>query len=408
MLSLMLAALLAAPLAAADDPEPAPAPAPTPVPAPAADPAPAPAPASAPAPAADPAPAPAPALDPAYLAAREDPSAAVLLLRQGSTTCAAVIVDGRGTIVTSYHCVADGGRAVAITRDGRRGSARVVSRLPAHDLAVLQAPELAGEPWLALREGPIGPGEAVIAWGHPLGATTPGGFLRGTLRWAASEGIVATVGPRAIQITAAVNPGNSGGPVLDAEGRIVGIVSRRLRGEGLGFASRAEVVRSLLDEPERGPLLGGSIRADVFGSSYEGEGGTIALGARIEMSARDRIVASVALARALTPTLDALRFDRARFVGTELTLGLRQRIGHGTLAARFDTYGGLALISTYERIGERAELRVGTDLRAAPVAGVRVGLANIAVDTAIVPDAPGGLAVRYALALRWPGRLGVW
>jgi len=371
MPALLLSALLAAPLARAADP-------------------------------------PAPALDPAHLSARADPSSAVLLLRQGSTTCAAAVIDAAGTIVTSYHCVADGGRAIAITRDGRREVARVVSRLPAYDLAVLHAPGLAGEPWLALRETPIGPGERVVAWGHPLGATTPGGFLRGTLRWAASEGIVAAVGPRAVQITAPVNPGNSGGPVLDDEGRIVGVVSRRLRGEGLGFASRAEVVRSLLEEPERGPPLGGSIRGEVFGASYEGEGGTVTVGARLELAARDRVVASVAVARALSPTLDALRFDRARFVGSELTLGLRQRIGHGTLAARLDAYGGLALITTYERIGERAELRVGTDLGVAPLAGVRASLANLVVDAAVIPGAPGGLAVRYALALRWPGRLGVW
>lgn len=340
-----------------------------------------------------------------------DPAAvpeAVVLIKQGSTTCAGAFVSAEGDIVTAYHCVADGARAVVQTRDGRRSRAIVRSRLPRYDLAVLHAPELAGEPWLPIREQPAEAGETISAWGHPFGASAPGGFLVGTLRWSVSQGVVSAVGPRALQITAAVNKGNSGGPVVDAEGRLLGIVSRRLRGEGLGFATHAAVAQDLLEAPDRGSLVGGSVRAEVLGSTWEGEGGSVALGARVEVAMRDRVVVGLSVARALQPTLDALRFDQASWVGSELTLGLRQRLGHGYFTTRVDLYGGAALVQSIVRLGERADLRTAPSMRMGPIIGARIGMATAALDTAILPDAQGDLQLRMMLALRWPGRLGVF
>ena len=62
------------------------------------------------------------------------------------------------------------------------------------------------------------------AIGHPYGTRLPGGFMTGLLRWSTSEGVVSGVGPHAVQFTAPVNPGTSGGPVVEDEGRLVGVV----------------------------------------------------------------------------------------------------------------------------------------------------------------------------------------
>ncbi len=344
---------------------------------------------------------------PARIAALAEPASAVVLLRQGSSTCAGAFVSEQGQVVTAYHCVADGGPVTVETRDGRRARGRVTARLPSHDLAIVDVAALAGEPWLAVRGDAIPVGSRIFAWGHPNGATPPGGFLAGTLRWSVTEGTVAASGPRALQITAAVNPGNSGGPVVDEQGALVGVVSRRLRGEALGFAARGEVVSQLLAEPSRGPLLGGSVRAEVGGSSFEGDGGAVSLGGRVEVAIRDRVVASVGVGRALQPVLDALRFGASSWIGTELTAGLRQRLGAGYLTTRLDAYGGAGFVARVETIGDRASFRTGLAPSIAPMLGGRVGIATVTLDVAAVFVAPTP-ALRTTLALRWPGRIGVF
>ncbi|TVQ90044.1 MAG: serine protease [Deltaproteobacteria bacterium] len=337
-----------------------------------------------------------------------DPGAAVVFLRQGATACAGSFIDGDGTILTSYHCVADGGRVRVETRDGRRGVATVRRRLPRQDLALLDAPDFAGEPTLALSPSPPTQGTAIEAWGHPLGSQLPGGFLQGTLRWSVSQGVVAAVGATSLQITAAVNAGNSGGPVVDARGCQVGVVSRRLRAEALGFATRSDHALELVDSARRGPVLGGSLRAEVLGSLWEGQGGAIALGGNLELAVRDRIVVRGSYARALQPTLSALRFGVSSWVGPEGVIGLRQRVGHGIFSARLDLYGGLAGVQQIVRVGEPGDLRTTQTMLASPILGARVGLVNVVLDGAMVRDVDGALRGRFQLGLQWPGRLTVY
>lgn len=353
-----------------------------------------------------------PAPDVLQVAGAADPASTVVLIRQGSSACAGTFVDGQGTVVTAYHCVADGGRARVQTRDGRVTSARVVSRLPRHDLAVLQAPQLAGEPWLALRTEAIAPGTVVRAWGHPLGSLAPEGFMAGTLRWSVSEGIVAAVGPRALQVTAPVNPGNSGGPLVDAEGRMVGVVSRKLRGDGLGFATRVEPLAALLEEPHRGSVVGGSFRAALAGSLWGADGGAASVGVMLEAAMRDRVVVGGSVSLAPQPNFDALRYGQATWSVGEGWVALRARAGHGYWTVRADVYGGAAVVQTVSRVGERASFRTAVEQRLAPIAGVRIALATVALDAGFVPitdeDGASAWATRTSLMLLWPGRLGVF
>lgn len=337
-----------------------------------------------------------------------DPGSAVVFLRQGATACAGALIDSEGTIVTSYHCVADGGRVRVETREGRVSSAKVQARSAKSDLAILKAPDLAGDPWLSLADHPPAQGDPVHAWGHPMGAQLPGGFLLGTLRWSVSQGVVSAVGTNSLQTTAAVNPGNSGGPLLDERGCLVGVVSRRLRAEALGFASRSDLITELMESGRRGSILGGSVRAGLTLSSFEGEGGALAGGAELEIAARDRVVLRGSLAQAFRPTLDALRFDQSVWVGSEATLGLRQRLGHGTFSARVDLYGGIAVMRRVTRVGERSELRTASTSEPGPIVGARISLVNIVLDGALIPDPSGAHQARLGLGLQWPGRLTVY
>lgn len=185
----------------------------------------------------------------------------VVLLVAGPSLCAGSIVAADGLVATAYHCVAESAGARVVLRDGRRFTGKVVARDPAHDLALVRFDAPEGLPVLPLRGDLPTIGERVYAAGHPFGFNARG-TLAGTLRWSVSEGIVGAVGDWFVQTDASVNPGNSGGPLVDAEGRMVGVVSRKLRAENLGFATPSPDVASLVATP-RAPRVGGAWGAGV-------------------------------------------------------------------------------------------------------------------------------------------------
>ena len=84
------------------------------------------------------------------------------------------------------------------------------------------------------------------------------------LQWSVSAGIVSNVGPRLIQTDAALNPGNSGGPAVDSEGRVIGIVSRKLSGDNVAFLSSVDNLHKLIQEPSKPALLGGQFSIRLF------------------------------------------------------------------------------------------------------------------------------------------------
>lgn len=166
------------------------------------------------------------------------------IVGQGS---AFVIAGGR--LVTNAHVVRGGAPFVRI---GPLKIACTVERLDEiNDLALLKpAAEISGEP-LPLALTPPSAGARVFAIGNPQG-------LERTI----SEGLLA--GPRMIgqrsllQISAPVSPGSSGGPVLSADGNVIGVIVSGLKdAQNLNFAVPAAAVKALMNSP--GVTLGGAI-----------------------------------------------------------------------------------------------------------------------------------------------------
>lgn len=146
-----------------------------------------------------------------------------------------------GLIITNAHVVR--ARAATVTfEDGRRERAELVRRDDARDLAALQIGG-APVPAVTVREArALRAGELVIAVGNPLG-------LVGAL----TAGIVQRSNERHVVADVRLAPGNSGGPLADAAGHVVGINSMVVR--GLAFAVPSEAVAAFLGDAAR-PRLG--------------------------------------------------------------------------------------------------------------------------------------------------------
>ena len=136
-----------------------------------------------------------------------------------------VIVNARGDILTSLHVV-DGSPTITVTfSDGTESPATVRSSDPDHDIAVLVPARLPEVVVPAVLGGGAQVGDEAYAVGHPLGLT--GSLSTGVISGLDRSFPLAngrTLGGM-IQFDAAVNPGNSGGPLLNKNGQVIGIVT---------------------------------------------------------------------------------------------------------------------------------------------------------------------------------------
>ena len=165
-----------------------------------------------------------------------------------------VIIDEQGHILTNNHVVA-GARLLEVTlADGTTVPAKLVGRDPGNDLALIKIDVPEGK----LRAAPLGdsdevkPGHLAIAIGNPFGldGTVTVGFVSSVGRVRASG----TARPihNMIQTDAAVNPGNSGGPLLNSRGEVIGInssIESPVRGSvGVGFAVPINAAKAALPQ----------------------------------------------------------------------------------------------------------------------------------------------------------------
>lgn len=178
----------------------------------------------------------------------------------GSGTGTGVILNTNGYIATNHHVI-EGAVTIRVTfLDGTQTSAELVGSSPMDDLAVIRvdAAEVAAQLYPAMfvestEDNYVG--QTVYAIGTPGGAefaftTTKGiiSYVNREVRQYNDDGTMAKK-LRTIQTDAKVNPGNSGGPLVDTDGRVVGIVSMKLSGgyEGIGFAIPSDGALEILD-----------------------------------------------------------------------------------------------------------------------------------------------------------------
>jgi S1-C subfamily serine protease len=178
----------------------------------------------------------------------------VVLIEAGEKAGTGFVFHRPDYVVTALHVVDDVDAILVQTSHGERLTGRILSYSRQYDLALLQlerAPEdvLPLEPQRSARVG-----EKVAVVGHPfsnLARSVP--QLRGLLNWSMSEGIVGAVSGSWLQTDAAVNPGNSGGPLVNERGQVLGVVSSRLRdAQDIGMISRIARAEELFEHLDLG------------------------------------------------------------------------------------------------------------------------------------------------------------
>ncbi len=150
------------------------------------------------------------------------PSVVMITTSKGSLG-SGVIVNDTGLVLTAHHVVAGGGRISISFADGTKSTAKVAASYPKIDIATLTPTKLPEVVVPAVLGGGVAVGSDVVAIGHPLG-----------LRYSTSTGVVSGLDRTTktatgsvsglIQFDAAVNPGSSGGPLLNSQGLVVGVV----------------------------------------------------------------------------------------------------------------------------------------------------------------------------------------
>ena len=195
-------------------------------------------------------------------------------LSPGEGTGSGFVIDEEGHIVTNQHVV-DGADSVRVQfSDGSESAAKVIGTDPSTDIAVLDVNRPSSEltPLRFASTGSLEVGDAVIVLGSPFG-------LEGTL----TTGVISAVGreirspngftiENAVQTDAALNHGNSGGPVLDTQGRVVGVAAQ-IRSEsggsdGIGYAVPGDTAKRVAEAL----IQDGTIEHAYLGVSLEDDG----------------------------------------------------------------------------------------------------------------------------------------
>lgn len=158
------------------------------------------------------------------------------------------IVRSDGYVLTNNHVI-EGAKEIVVTlADGRKFNGKTMGRDPRNDLAIVKI-DAKDLPAVQLGDSDkIRPGDFAIAIGNPYGLqhTVTAGIISGLAR--SLDGNPEEPGIY-IQTDAAINRGNSGGPLIDIEGRVVGINTAIIpQAQGLGFAIPVNVAKSVMDD----------------------------------------------------------------------------------------------------------------------------------------------------------------
>ena len=322
---------------------------------------------------------------------------------QAESVGSGFIVDASGLIVTSHHVVKGADSVTVTLQDGRKLEAQVVGADPKTDLALLEVEP--GEPLPAVEFGNSDRtrvGDWVVAVGNPfgLGGTVTAGIVSGRGRDIGS-------GPYDdyLQIDAPINRGNSGGPLFDRTGRVVGvntaIFSLTGGNVGIGFAIPANVVEPVVESLR----TVGKVDRGWLGVQIQHVDETMAEALGLE-DAKGALVASVmadgpAAGAGLRPGDVVLSFagekletmrDLPRIVagiesGTEVEIEVWRDGGRETLTARIGTQATQAFVPA--ATADTGDVKLGVMLAPRGEPGKE--------GVTIAEVAPGSLAARNGL-----------
>lgn len=161
-----------------------------------------------------------------------------------------LVLASDGMIMTNSHVIAGAADITVTSADGQRGKARVLGDDPHTDIAILRSDEPLKAPALEFFDSrKLRRGQLAIALGNPLGfeQTVTSGIISALGRSMRSS--TGRLIDDVIQTDAALNPGNSGGPLVDAQGRVIGINTAVIRGaQGICFSVAANTAMDVLTQ----------------------------------------------------------------------------------------------------------------------------------------------------------------
>ena len=174
----------------------------------------------------------------------EDSLESVVTVRTDIGQGTGFIISEEGFIVTNAHVLSGGKEVYVLDYEQEEHYTELIGYNTTFDLALLK---ISGSynPLILEESKEVQVGEKVIAIGNPLG-----------LQFSVSEGIVSALDregsneiPAYIQTDAALNPGNSGGPLINTEGNVIGINNFKVGdGENLGFALESDYIREVINQ----------------------------------------------------------------------------------------------------------------------------------------------------------------
>ncbi len=183
-----------------------------------------------------------------------------------------IVLDGQGHILTDNHVIANCPQLHAVAADGSTSTATLAATDASNDLALLTT-ERRWPAWARFRDSrAIRPGETVVATGFPLGGLVSRDMAVTTGSLTTLAGMQGDT--RQLQFSAPIQPGNSGGPLLDDTGRVIGVVFATLSTAGAtalaggavpqnaNFAIKSDTVREFLNA-NRVSLDEGGVRSSM-------------------------------------------------------------------------------------------------------------------------------------------------
>jgi S1-C subfamily serine protease len=262
------------------------------------------------------------------------------------------LIDNQGNILTNNHVV-DGATSVKVIINDSPVDAKVVGTDPIDDLALINVDpaKVTGITPLDLADSSsVKPGQMVIAIGNPYG-------LEDTVTVGVISGLNRTIGDLSgmLQTDADLNPGNSGGPLLDANGSVVGINTAIESGTsgstGIGFAVPSNIAKNTLSSLKAGK----QVEYPWIGIS----------GATLNQSLTDQLGISVAKGIYVVSVVKDSPADKAGLTGSQVTSnGELSKGGDVITAIDGKTVNSITELSTYvksKNVGDVVTLSVLRD-----------------------------------------------